>query len=59
MYNFTYTPLSLQDLCMNKILFLYWNEHFDSILNDLPVFLQEYYWKEKIKRRHEIIKICL
>jgi hypothetical protein len=59
MNNCRYTPVSLQDLCMNKIISLYWNQDFDSILIHLPIFLQEDYWKEKIKKRHEIIKICL
>lgn len=59
MENCLYTPLSLQNLCMNKILSMYWNEHFDFILTQLPIFLQEDYWKHKFKKRHEIIKICL
>jgi hypothetical protein len=59
MNNCSYTPVSLENLCMNKILSLYWNEDFDLILIHLPIFLQEDYWKKKIKKRHEIIKICL
>jgi hypothetical protein len=33
---YSYTPLSLQDLCINTILLQYWNKHFESTILYLP-----------------------
>lgn len=55
MNSYSYTPLSLQDLCINTILLQYWNKHFESTI----LYLPHPYWQTKIKKRHEIIKICL
>lgn len=59
MKKYSYTPLSLESLCINIILQNHWNSNFYFIYSKLPIFLQEEYWIQKIKKRHEIIKICL
>lgn len=54
-----YSPLSLESLCINIILQENWSHNFDYVFPKLPIFLQEIYWRKKIQKRHEIIKICL
>lgn len=52
-----YTPLRLEDLCINKILSLVWKENFEEI-HELGDFLLDPVWKEKFCKRHDIIKWC-
>ena len=58
MIMFSYSPLSLTKLCMNVIIKKYWKSDIESILYQLPPFLQEDYWKSEFKKRYEIIKLC-
>ncbi len=53
-----YTPLPLELLCLNKILFHFWKEDFDE-MTELGDFFLDSIWEEKFRRRHEIIKWCL
>lgn len=52
-----YSPLSLEKLCINRILEEVWNDNFENI-NGLEFFFYELDWREKFKERHEIIKWC-
>lgn len=54
----TYTPLPLQDLCINIILEYFWKDKFQdikeihTITNLCDSFLQRF------QKRHAIIKLC-
>ena len=54
----TYTPLSLEKLCINIILREVWDDNFNKI-KGIDYFLTDELWLEKFKERHEIIKWCL
>lgn len=58
MNNFSFNPLSLEKLCINRILYEVWKDNFKDI-NDINFLLEDKYWREKFKKRHEIIKWCL
>ena len=57
MNSITYTPLSLEKLCINIILRQVWNDDLKKI-NEIDFLLQDEIWQEKFKERHEIIKWC-
>lgn len=57
MYSVTYTPLSLEQLCINRILKEVWNEDFKK-MEGIDFLIEDEIWQEKFKRRHEIIKWC-
>lgn len=58
MNNILYTPLSLEKLCINIILKEVWKDNFNDI-KGINFLLEDDYWLEKFKERHEIIKWCL
>lgn len=54
----TYTPLSLEKLCITKLLLLVWEDDFEMIEN-LSFLLENPIWNKKFKNRHEIMKWCM
>ena len=54
----SYTPLSLEQLCITKILSLVWHNDFDSI-QGICFLLHNSMWNEKFRKRHEIMKWCM
>lgn len=54
----TYTPLKLEQLCINIILKEVWDNDLKKI-EGIDFFLKDDLWFEKFKKRHEIIKWCL
>lgn len=56
--NISYSPLSLEKLCINIILREVWNDDFKKI-EGIDFFLENEIWLEKFKERHEILKWCL
>lgn len=56
--NISYSPLSLEKLCINIILREVWNDDFKKI-EGIEFLLEDEIWLEKFKERHEIIKWCL
>jgi hypothetical protein len=58
MNNVLFSPLSLEKLCINKILYEVWKDNFRDI-NDIDFLLEDKYWREEFEKRHEIIKWCL
>lgn len=56
--NCCYTPLSLEKLCITKILSLVWKDDFDSI-EGICFLLYSPMWNEKFRQRHEVMKWCL
>lgn len=55
----SYSPLSLEQLCITTILSLVWNDHFDS-MEGISSFLLDYpIFREKFKHRHDVMKWCL
>ena len=54
----TFTPLSLEKLCMNRILYEVWKDNFKDI-KEIDFLLKDEYWTEEFRKRHEIIKWCL
>ncbi len=56
--HFCYTPLSLEKLCITKILSLVWKDDFESI-ESICFLLSCPIWNEKFRQRHEVMKWCL
>ena len=54
----TFSPLSLEKLCINIILREVWNDDFNKI-EAISFLLENEIWLEKFKKRHEILKWCL
>ena len=54
----TFSPLSLEKLCINVILREVWNDDFNKI-EGISFLLENEIWLEKFKKRHEILKWCL
>lgn len=58
MNNVSFSPLSLEKLCIYRILYDVWKDNFKEI-NDIDFLLENKYWREEFEKRHEIIKWCL
>lgn len=58
MNSITFTPLSLEKLCINRILYEVWKDNFIDI-KEIDFLIKYEYWKEQFRKRHEIIKWCL
>ena len=54
----TFSPLSLEKLCINIILREVWDDDFNKI-DSISFLLENEIWLEKFQKRHEIIKWCL
>ncbi len=53
----TFSPLSLEKLCINKILLMYWHDDFEKI-EAISMIIKSPYWYEAFFNRHSILKWC-
>lgn len=53
----TFSPLSLEKLCINKILTMHWHDDFEKI-EAISIIIKSPYWHEEFLKRHSILKWC-
>ena len=54
----SYSPLSLEKICITKRLTLVWHDDFDMI-DGIDFLLHDPIWNKKFRHRHEIMKWCI
>jgi len=54
----TFSPLSLEKLCINKILLMYWNDDFEKIY-EISLLIKSTYWHKAFLERYNTLKWCM
>ena len=54
----TYTPLSLEDLCINILLQNFWKDNFQDIREIYAITDLSHYFLNRFQKRHSILKCC-